>query len=174
MDICVERLDPASWLNQQDLLEQQLVAGRSCALAVVVEVRPAGARLLLNSDGILDGTTGQPDLDQQISAAARKLMAQSESGLVDVINSRIFVDVHQPPPRLVIIGAGHVSIPLVTFGETLGYRTFVIDPRSSLLTEDRFAHASYTFPEWPTTALQRIPLDNDTFLVLLTHDPQTG
>ncbi len=173
MDICVERLDPAAWLRQQDLLEQQLVAGRSCALAVVVEsAGPAGARLLLNSSGILDGTTGQPDLDQQITAACQDRLEQGESGLVDTAGSRVFVDVHRPPPRLVIIGAGHVSIPLVTFGETLGFRTFVIDPRSSLLTEDRFAHASYTFPEWPTTALQRIPLDGDTFLVLLTHDPK--
>lgn len=172
MDIYVERLDPSPWLHTAELMEELLLQGKPCAVVTIVEGEPRGCQLLLSNDGLVDGATGDADIDREITAAGLGQLSSGESMLLQLGPVRVFVDVHMPPPRVVIVGAGHVSIPLVTFAETLGYRTFVIDPRSSLLTRERFHHASRTFTEWPAAALEHIQLDENTFLVLVTHDPK--
>ncbi|MBN1265789.1 MAG: XdhC family protein [Anaerolineales bacterium] len=178
MDIYVERLDPHHWLQLQQRLNEILLAGSRCAIVTVVDGDPdlSGTKLLLENSGspvtLFEESAGNPAFHQEIAAASRETFKQGVSSLVDTSGLQLFIDVFLPPPRIVIVGAGHVSIPLVTFAATLGYHTYVVDPRSSILTEERFSHATKLFPEWPTTALQKIPMDSQTFLVLVTHDPK--
>jgi len=176
MDIHVERLDPHSWPTLQQTIEGMLLGGKPSATITVTAGPPEtlGFKLLLDASGnlIAGSTTSEAEhqFASDFAAAAMPQLHSGSSGLKNAGDMQIFIDVHQPPPRVVIVGAGHVSISLVAFARTLGYHTFVIDPRTSILTPERFAHATRTFPEWPTTALQKIPLDGLTYLVLLTHD----
>ncbi len=82
----------------------------------------------------------------------------------------VFLEIHAPRPKLVIVGAVHVAIPLVTFAKTLGFRTHVVDPRSAFATPERFAHADELLTLWPDEALERIGLNETTYLALLSHD----
>ena len=82
----------------------------------------------------------------------------------------IFIEVHAPPPKLIIIGAVHIAIPLVTFGKTLGFRTVVLDARSAFATQGRFQHADELIIQWPADALPQMGIDENTFIVVLTHD----
>ncbi len=82
----------------------------------------------------------------------------------------IFVDVYPPPPQMIIVGAVHIAIPLVTFANALGFRTIVVDARRAFATPERFAHASELRIGWPADILADLHLNESTCLVTLTHD----
>ena len=82
-----------------------------------------------------------------------------------------FVNIHNPPLRLVIIGAVHIAQSVIPIAQQLGYDVTVIDPRGAFATGARFPGISL-HAEWPDEVLPRIGLDPRTALIALTHDPK--
>ena len=82
-----------------------------------------------------------------------------------------FIAVHNPPLRLVIVGAVHIAQALVPMARLVGYDPIVVDPRDSFASEARFPGALIV-NDWPEDALSTLTLDRRTALVLLTHDPK--
>ena len=83
-----------------------------------------------------------------------------------------FVDVHLPPPTLIIVGGVHISIALVRFARALGYRTIVVDPRRAFGSQKRFEEADQLIHTWPDEALDAIGINPSTAIAILTHDPK--
>ncbi|MGD9293674.1 MAG: XdhC family protein [Roseobacter sp.] len=83
----------------------------------------------------------------------------------------VFVAIHNPPLRLVIVGAVHIAQALVPMARIAGYDPVVIDPRGAFGSEARFP-GERLVADWPDEALEQIGLDTRTALVLLTHDPK--
>ena len=81
------------------------------------------------------------------------------------------VAVHNPPVRLVIVGAVHIAQALVPIARVAGYDPILVDPRDSFASEARFPGETM-LKDWPDEALQSLGLDPRTALVLLTHDPK--
>src|SRR6266702_107342 len=84
----------------------------------------------------------------------------------------VFIEGFPPPPTLIIVGAGHIAIPLTTFAKTLNYRVVVVDARSAFATRERFPHADELIIAWPDEVLEKIGLNPSTSLAVLTHDPK--
>ena len=82
-----------------------------------------------------------------------------------------FLTVYVPPPRLVMIGAVHISQALAPMARLAGFDPLVIDPRTAFATPERFAGVPL-IAEWPDEALKEHPLDAYTALAALTHDPK--
>jgi xanthine dehydrogenase accessory factor len=82
-----------------------------------------------------------------------------------------FVAIHNPPLRLVIVGAVHIAQALVVMARLAGYDPILIDPRDSFASEARFPGETMV-RDWPEDALETVGLDARTALVLLTHDPK--
>ncbi|MDG2407279.1 MAG: XdhC/CoxI family protein [Paracoccaceae bacterium] len=82
-----------------------------------------------------------------------------------------FVAIHNPPLRLVIVGAVHIAQALVVMARLAGYDPILIDPRDSFASEARFPGETMVH-DWPEDALKTLGLDSRTALVLLTHDPK--
>lgn len=82
-----------------------------------------------------------------------------------------FVAVHNPPLRLVIVGAVHIAQALVPMARLSGYDPFVIDPREAFASPERFPSTAMSH-DWPDEALAAHGLDSRSALVLLTHDPK--
>lgn len=82
-----------------------------------------------------------------------------------------FLTVYVPPPRLVMIGAVHISQALAPMARLAGFDPMVIDPRTAFATPERFAGVP-VIAEWPDEALKEHPLDAYTALAALTHDPK--
>ncbi|PKQ14052.1 MAG: XdhC/CoxI family protein [Alphaproteobacteria bacterium HGW-Alphaproteobacteria-1] len=91
------------------------------------------------------------------------------SGLLE--DGETFVAIHNPPLRLIIVGAVHIAQALVPMARTLGYDPVVIDPRESFASPARFPDTRL-MPDWPDEAVAALGLDARTALVLLTHDPK--
>lgn len=82
-----------------------------------------------------------------------------------------FVAIHNPPLRLIVVGAVHIAQALVPMARIAGYDPIVIDPRDSFASEARFP-GERIVNDWPDEALPGIGPDARTALVLLTHDPK--
>ena len=82
-----------------------------------------------------------------------------------------FVAIHNPPLRLVVVGAVHIAQALVPMARIAGFDPIIVDPRSAFGSEARFPGETI-LDEWPDEAIQKIGLDARTALVLLTHDPK--
>lgn len=155
-------------------LRRCLDEGQLVAVATVIVGPGLGKKLLIWPDGRTSGDLGSAQLNQRVVGYAADLLAAQESGRasfeVTGETVEVFVDVHPPPPRLIIVGAVHIAIPLVTFAKTLGFRTIVIDARSAFATRERLPHVDELIVEWPSTALKALDLDEATYVVVLSHD----
>jgi len=94
-----------------------------------------------------------------------------KSGSVTVAGEDYFLTVHAPSPRLVLIGAVHISQALAPIARIAGLDVTIIDPRTAFATPERFPDTP-VIAEWPDEALAAAPLDRYTAICLLTHDPK--
>ncbi|WP_347313176.1 XdhC family protein [Defluviimonas sp. SAOS-178_SWC] len=82
-----------------------------------------------------------------------------------------FVAIHNPPLRMVIVGAVHIAQPLVAMARTCGYDPLIVDPREAFGSAMRFPGETISH-DWPDEALEAVGLDARTAVVTLTHDPK--
>jgi xanthine dehydrogenase accessory factor len=103
-------------------------------------------------------------------AVARQLRL-GRSAMVEIEGRRLFVAVHVPAVRLVVIGAVHISQALAPMARTLGLDMTVVDPRTAFATPERFPDVPVV-ADWPDDAAPVRGLDAWTALAALTHDPK--
>lgn len=82
-----------------------------------------------------------------------------------------FVAIHNPPLRLIIVGAVHIAQALVPMARIAGYDPLLIDPRESFGSQTRFPGETVV-QDWPDEGVRAFGLDARSALVLLTHDPK--
>ncbi|MCT4553535.1 MAG: XdhC family protein [Pelagimonas sp.] len=82
-----------------------------------------------------------------------------------------FVAIHNPPLRLLVVGAVHIAQALLPMARIAGYDPVVIDPREAFASHVRFPDTALSH-DWPDEAVTALGLDSRTALVLLTHDPK--
>jgi xanthine dehydrogenase accessory factor len=82
-----------------------------------------------------------------------------------------FLTVETPAPKLVMIGAVHISQALAPIARIAGLDPVVVDPRTAFASPERFPDVKL-IAQWPDEALDASPLDAFTAVALLTHDPK--
>lgn len=113
--------------------------------------------------------SGPTALVDSIARAA----SSRQSGDVEIDGQRYFLQVLPSRERLIIVGAVHIAIPLVKFAKELGFDTVVIDPRPALASAERFpTEPDAMIAQWPEQALAGIELTEESYTVVLTHDPK--
>ncbi|MBO9433053.1 XdhC family protein [Ruegeria sp. R13_0] len=86
-------------------------------------------------------------------------------------DGKTFVAVHNPPLRLIIVGAVHIAQALVPMARIAGYDPAIIDPREAFAADSRFPGETL-LTDWPDEAVAKLGFDQRTAIVLLTHDPK--
>jgi xanthine dehydrogenase accessory factor len=143
-----------------DMLRQLNAARQARQVAILVTDTQTGEGRLV---------TGEAFAQDSLAGELRQRVPSGRSGLLE--DGRTFLTVHVPPPRLVVIGAVHISQTLATMARTAGFDVTIIDPRTAFATPERFADVTL-MAEWPDVALQSVGLDPFTALAALTHDPK--
>jgi len=139
-----------------------LTEARAAKRPVVMATRlPGGEQMLLPS----------PDAAPELAEAAAKALDRDESRTVKLSDGEWFLDVHNPPLRLVVVGAVHIAQALVPMAALLGLAVVVVDPRRSFASDERFPNVTIS-TEWPDDALDALAPDSRTAVVTLTHDPK--
>ncbi len=131
-----------------------------------------GRQLLLRREAEALGEGFEPALVATLKAHAQKMFGQENTETLRIDAREFFLQSYCPPPKLVIIGAVHIAIPLVAFAKELGYKVVLVDPRRAFATPQRFPHVDELIARWPDEALLQIGIDSSTCLVVLTHDPK--
>lgn len=157
-----------------DSLKFALESNQLVALATIVGGQNTGEKLLVWPDGRTQGGLGGASLDQTVLDSALGLLSGQKTARrafeIDGEASDVFIEVFPPPPRLIVVGAVHVAIPLLRFANELGFHTTIVDPRSAFATPDRFAHADQIILQWPDDALAELNLDEGCYIAVLSHD----
>jgi xanthine dehydrogenase accessory factor len=82
-----------------------------------------------------------------------------------------FTAIHNPPLRMIVVGAVHIAQPLLAMARTCGYDPVLIDPRAAFGSDARFPGETI-LPDWPDEAVTALAPDARTAVVTLTHDPK--
>jgi xanthine dehydrogenase accessory factor len=155
-------------------MRKDLVKERLAVVVTVLSGSHVGEQVYAYPDDSMLGEFSDPDLTALVKANVVEVFSQQQcmrktlqvkDQLVDV-----FFDVLSPSPKLVVVGAVHIAIPLVQYARILGFHTTVIDPRKAFGNIERFPHVDRLVREWPEEFLQRFPWDQGTYLVVVSHD----
>lgn len=147
------------------------------ALATIVTGESLGAKVIVLDSGATEGSFDNQELQDLVVTDARQMLPleRTETRTYALADGRVFdvyIESYLPPRRLVVVGAVHIAIPLVSFANELGYHTTVIDARGLFASRERFPHADELIEAWPDEALSTLPLGPETAIVMLAHDPK--
>lgn len=147
-----------------EILERLNRARRDRQAAILVTNTTTGeSRLVIEQDGYES---------DPVSAELAARFRRGVSGSVTTeTGETLFLTVELPPPRLVAIGAVHISQALAPMARLAGFDVMIVDPRTAFATAERFPDVSL-LAEWPDVALPKVGLDPFTALAALTHDPK--
>jgi xanthine dehydrogenase accessory factor len=112
-----------------------------------------------------------PSAPAALNAEAEKVLQADESGTVKLDGTDWFLHAHNPPLRLIVVGAVHIAQALVPFATQCGFAVVVVDPRRSFASDERFPNVTVS-NAWPDEALDELKPDTRTAVVTLTHDPK--
>jgi xanthine dehydrogenase accessory factor len=150
-------------------LLKQVLADRAAKVPVaVVTDLGDGRQAIVHDDG---APVGDVTLNGEQLAEVRKALRADESGMLASAGGKLFAQVHNPPPRLLLVGAVHISQALAPMAAMTGYGVSVIDPRRAFATDERFPGIDMR-GDWPDEAMAELKPDRRTAVVTLTHDPK--
>lgn len=143
---------------RRDILERLLAARATRqAVALITDLSSGGQRLVSRGEASLDPLASKLDEAFRLDHSS--------------VHEKHFINIHNPPLRLVITGAVHIAQSLIPIAQQLGYDVTVIDPRGAFATGARFPGISL-LAEWPDEVIPKLGLDARTALIALTHDPK--
>lgn len=133
--------------------------------AVLITFLDGNDQGLYFQDGPGDGLK----LTDEQQSLAIKVLKTNDCQLSE--DGQAFFQPFNPPLRMVIIGAVHITKILVSMAKLCDYQVTVIDPRQAFAAESRFPDVELN-SDWPDVALESLQPDARTAIVTLTHDPK--
>ncbi len=176
IEVFLEPTDNAAGVA--DALRLAIEEERPLAMATVIESSASaialGARLLVYPGNDRQGSLGsQAAYDAVTEAAANALSlghTEMRSLTLEDGELRLFIEVLEPPLRLLVCGAGHDAIPLVQLASSLGWRVLVVDDRKELLDPKRFPGAKELVLARPDEVTDAVGVDRRTNVVIMSHN----
>ncbi len=163
-EVFIDIVKPESQATTQlRAVRAALAQGEPAVVATIVRAEGAhltpGTRQVIRWSGEAMGALGDARLDRAVVEQARRVMAEhypQRLGFDPITGTskrlmstrraavEVFLDLYEPRPRLVIIGAGHIGAALAKQGRFLGWQVEVVDDRPDFLTPQRFPDADTT------------------------------
>ena len=151
---------------------EALAGGAPVCVVLAVEGPAAGQRLLCWADRH-EGSLGDAALDAAACELARTSLRTAERGLQRPGLEHapaLFLDPVAAPDRLVVVGAGHIGVPLASLGAQLGFEVTVLDDRAEFAAAERFpAGVRVLRCDFAGDPFADVPIDEGTFLALVTR-----
>jgi xanthine dehydrogenase accessory factor len=154
--------------------------GAAAVLATVVEIAgndkvEPGAKCLIRDGQVRAETIGDAKVLQAIVDESAMHLQQEKSKLVtlNVPGSQskleVFFEVMPAPPKLVVVGAGHIAVPLVKMAKIADFYVIVIDDRLAYANRERFPDADEVLVGDMAQMLKEMSITPSTYIVLITR-----
>jgi xanthine dehydrogenase accessory factor len=145
-----------------------------------------GAMMTVSGQGRICGTVGGGNLEHRLIEEAIGCLAAGQTreirhtltpggGLQMGCGGeiRLFIQVFQPLPQLVIIGAGHIGRELYQLGRHQGFRVLVMDDRQEMLTDEHFPEADRRLALNLAAEVATLPLSPASYVTIATSSHET-
>ena len=161
--------------------DEAFAVGLACGGRIRVLVEPVGGTLPVTLlEGLVAAIAAKEPVAYVIdlTSEARRLASSAEffdrfrldrSGTEE--DGQTFVAVHNPPLRMIVVGAVHIAQALLPMARACGFDPVLIDPRGAFGSADRFPGETIV-EDWPDEAMAALAPDSRTAVVTLTHDPK--
>jgi xanthine dehydrogenase accessory factor len=168
-------------MTNDQLLEELIEAietGQSVALVTVVKAtgnytKALGKRVLVWMDTPPSSDLALGDIGSRVIADARQCLSMRKPQMLKYKQHdgslEIFVEVQRRSPTFIIVGAGHVALPLAQLGKMIDFEVVVLDDRPRFANKQRFPMADRVLAQPLRETLRNWPIDNDTYIVLVTR-----
>jgi len=176
-------------------MEYVLERGLKLALCILTEKRGSGprepgAKMVVVEDGQTFGTIGGGGFERALLKEALRAIKEGKprkvifsltkeekpdaikTGLICGGEVEVFIDVMEPKPKLIIIGAGHVAKPLATFATHLGFDIVVVDDNEKLASKEQFPMAKEIIAGEYKEILDRVNVSQRDFVVIVHGEPE--
>jgi xanthine dehydrogenase accessory factor len=154
--------------------------GSAAVLATVVEVNgnlrvEPGAKCLVRDGKVLGETIGDARVVQAILQESATRLGAEKSQLIPLTipeavgNLEVFFEVMPAPPKLIVVGAGHIAVPLVKIAKVLDLHVTVIDDSLLYANRERFPDADEVVVGDMAQTLKEMTITPSCYIVLITR-----
>jgi xanthine dehydrogenase accessory factor len=169
-------------------LEEAYQRGEAVALVTILETRgstpqKAGAKMVVGRDGRLRGTVGGGCVESEILFRAQRAIEtrkceigtydfnadEEENGLICGGSMKVFIEPVLPPPRVYVVGAGHVAQPVAQVAKIAGFEVVVLDDRVKYASRERFPEADEVMAGPIPELASRLSGGDNTYVVIVTR-----
>jgi xanthine dehydrogenase accessory factor len=151
------------------IILQARETGRALAAVTAVHGEAAGQRVVVFADGEILGSFAQPSLNAVARELATQAFADGQATLRETTAGFLFCEPIVPADPLVIVGAGHIAVPLAQLGCMLGFDVTVLDDREEFATPERFPEPARVQRMDFTRPFEDITINPRSFVVLVTR-----
>jgi xanthine dehydrogenase accessory factor len=161
--------------------------GQSFAFATIIKAtakgtpRKAGAKMVVFSDGTIDGTIGGGRNEKAAIAQCCKALQTGQATTVtynyfgnegeSVCGGQmdVFIEPFAGQKHLIICGGGHIALPLSFLGKLLNFKVTIIDNRKEFANKKRFAYVDKVILGDHPIDLDKQKTDENTYIVIVTQ-----
>ena len=154
--------------------------GAAAVLATVIEVQDndpvaAGSKCLIRDGQVRVETIGDPEVVEAILRESATHLQEEKSKLVALARPsggnklEVFFEVMPAPPKLVVVGAGHIAVPLVRMAKVLDFYVVVTDDRLAFANRERFPDADEVLVGDMAQMLKEMSITPSSYIVLITR-----
>ena len=157
--------------------------GAAAVLATVIKAENCGAavpgeKCFIRDGAVKAGNINNGELLKAVIAEAEVRLKREECRQVALAlpgtdgKADVFFQVIPAVRRVIIVGAGHLAIPLVKFAKTLGFHITVVDDRVMYANRNRFPDVDEILVGNMAETLRGIPITPQSYIVLITRGHQ--
>ncbi len=177
--VLIEKLDANDPFNPLALIHQCFHNQEPGIIATVVAVKgevntQIGERLIIRTDNSINTNIQESYLTEVLLKDVQAVRQNHHSSFhkyqLALGNVDVFIELIQPPPHLLIFGAGRDVIPVVKFAKDLGWQVTVMDCRAAEFTPERFAMADEVILTRREILHKQIRVNSYTIAVVMTHN----
>jgi xanthine dehydrogenase accessory factor len=118
------------------------------------------------------GSLGLGEAEPGIMDQAQEAAKDGFSRLITQGDLQVFVQAPEHRPTALIVGAGHIAVPVAQIASMCDFRVAVLDDRPSFANRERFPRAESVILGDYQEELRRFPIDKHTYIVLITRGHQ--
>ena len=177
--ILIEPILAENPINPIQLLKKYLAFRQRVVLITLfvlhdLNAEQPGTCYYQNEAGSVEGQLPNLEMEELLLPKVRVAFSNNRSGISKITTKNqdftAFIELLQPPVKLVIVGAGNDVMPLVQLTAILGWESIVVDGRAAYASNTRFPLTKQIIVAKPDQVLQQLEVDSRTIFLLMTHN----